>query len=62
MEPSKGDIIGSIIVNFGQHRPETQEYILQYKSFIPHDKSYIDKIIKNLLKHVPYSMDDFVRV
>ena len=47
---------------------ESQEsitfYVCFYTSivFILHDKSYINKIIKQMLKQVPHSMDDAIKV
>ena len=67
-KPSKGDNIGSIIVYIHQHITESQESVTFFyvfgttTVFILHDKSYIDKIIKYLLEHVPHSMDDVIRV
>ena len=67
-KPSKGDNIGSIIFYIYQHMTESKESIAFYMFFgtstvfILHDKSYIDKIIKNYLKLVPYSMADSIRV
>ena len=65
---SKGDIIGFIIVTLTKYVDESQESLASYiffgtsTVFILPDMNYIDKIIKNVLKHVPHSMDYVIRV